>query len=209
MLRVFAVIVSFLVFTVLLYWGSPHFFPYLDPHGEDNPIREELQKIHSPAKNFSLPYWDKDKNLSLESLKGKPIFLHFWATWCFPCIEEFPELIQVAEQYKDSDLQFVAISLDKNKEDIQRFFMRYPKLQKAKQYFHILMDRTSEVAYQYNAHMHVPKTFLIDRKLILQYQLNGAQAWASPHFVPYYEKLLRKERYSEPARNGKPIGKRD
>ena len=191
MIRFFTVTFCFLLLTVLLYWIGGYLLPYLVPHGENNPIREEIYKIHSPAKDFSLPYWNKNKSLSLKTLKGKPIFLHFWATWCFPCIEEFPEIIQIAERYKNSDLQFVAISLDQNKQDIQRFFMRYPKLQKAKEYFHILIDTKSKIAYQYNAHRHVPKTFLIDRNFILQYQLAGAQPWTSPQFKTYYDKLFQ------------------
>src|SRR5204862_8243450 len=43
---------------------------------------------------------------------GRPLLVNFWATWCDPCREEFPELVKVDGDYRDKGLNFVAISLD-------------------------------------------------------------------------------------------------
>jgi thiol-disulfide isomerase/thioredoxin len=61
------------------------------------------------------------RELNLESLKtllqrgGKqprPLLVNFWATWCDPCREEFPDLVQINKDYKARGLEFVTISLD-------------------------------------------------------------------------------------------------
>lgn len=46
----------------------------------------------------------------IENRDGRPLFINFWATWCIPCVEEFPDIVKLANQYKDVD--FVGVSLD-------------------------------------------------------------------------------------------------
>ncbi len=55
---------------------------------------------------------------SLKDLKGKVLYIDVWATWCGPCIKEFPYLKKLIEDYKDKDIEFVSISIDsKNQYD--------------------------------------------------------------------------------------------
>lgn len=46
------------------------------------------------------------------SMNGKVVLYNFWATWCKPCVKEFPELIKLYNNYKDKDFVIVFISLD-------------------------------------------------------------------------------------------------
>lgn len=48
----------------------------------------------------------------LESRKGKVVLLNFWATWCKPCVKEFPELMKLYSAYKDKGFELVFLSLD-------------------------------------------------------------------------------------------------
>lgn len=52
---------------------------------------------------------------SLESLKGKYVYIDVWATWCGPCLREIPHLIQLEKDYKDKNVQIVGISIDEEK----------------------------------------------------------------------------------------------
>ena len=61
------------------------------------------------------------REINLEGLKkiiqrdpkdNRPLLLNFWATWCDPCREEFPDLVKLDADYKDKGLNFIAISLD-------------------------------------------------------------------------------------------------
>ena len=44
--------------------------------------------------------------------RARPLLVNFWATWCVPCREEFPDLVKVREQYKSDQLDFILVSLD-------------------------------------------------------------------------------------------------
>jgi thiol-disulfide isomerase/thioredoxin len=44
--------------------------------------------------------------------RARPLLVNFWATWCVPCREEFPDLLKIREQYPDDKLDFVLVSLD-------------------------------------------------------------------------------------------------
>ena len=59
---------------------------------------------------------ENDHIYNVSKLKGKWIFLDFWASWCAPCIKEFPELKRIYDNYKMRNFEIVGISIDKNKE---------------------------------------------------------------------------------------------
>lgn len=49
----------------------------------------------------------------LDRLRGKPVVVHFWATWCAPCIKEMPELEAFYEKYRDRGVEVLALSEDR------------------------------------------------------------------------------------------------
>jgi thiol-disulfide isomerase/thioredoxin len=53
--------------------------------------------------------WLKDK---IQNRNGKLLFINFWATWCVPCKEEFPDLVKIYNENKNSDFEFLSISVD-------------------------------------------------------------------------------------------------
>jgi len=48
----------------------------------------------------------------LDSMKGSIVVVDLWATWCIPCIERFPKMVEMSERYADSGVRFVSLSLD-------------------------------------------------------------------------------------------------
>ncbi len=54
--------------------------------------------------------------LIMDSTKGKVTLVNFWATWCPPCVKEFPELVKLYNNYKDKDFRLLFVSLDDNTE---------------------------------------------------------------------------------------------
>jgi thiol-disulfide isomerase/thioredoxin len=67
----------------------------------------------SPTFNFEN---QKGGKTSLESLKGKYVYIDVWATWCGPCIKEIPFLEKVEEKYQEKNIVFVSISIDNSKD---------------------------------------------------------------------------------------------
>lgn len=52
------------------------------------------------------------KPVSLESFRGKVVLLDFWATWCEPCLEELPDLVNLHRKYADKGFALVGVSMD-------------------------------------------------------------------------------------------------
>ena len=100
------------------------FYDYLDPKVKSSyfgiAVGEYAGKAGklsagNPAPEFEL--YDMDGNkYNLANLRGKKILLHFWSSWCAPCIKEAPELIQLSTENKEH-LIVINISLDTKKEN--------------------------------------------------------------------------------------------
>ena len=69
--------------------------------GVVNPNTEVLETKEKAAYDFTL---DKMSGgvLDVEDLKGKVVFINFWATWCPPCIAEMPSIQKLYDKYKDN-----------------------------------------------------------------------------------------------------------
>lgn len=98
-------------------------------HGERTTMRSTGTREPSPAPDFSLSDL-AGQNLQLLSYRGKVVLLDFWATWCDPCREEIPHLIELQNKYGEQGLQIIGVSMDDGPEPVrdfyQRFKMNYP-----------------------------------------------------------------------------------
>ncbi|MDX8381973.1 MAG: TlpA disulfide reductase family protein [Ghiorsea sp.] len=76
-----------------------------------------------PVVSHSVEYQWKDakgEQVSLDAYKGKPVLLHFWASWCPPCRAEMPAMSKWAEAHPE--VQVVMISLDSDQADAEAFY---------------------------------------------------------------------------------------
>jgi thiol-disulfide isomerase/thioredoxin len=62
----------------------------------------------------------------LESLVGKPVLIHYWATWCEPCKEDFAELKKMHDKYASKGLVIVGISLDREPDELNAYLKQNP-----------------------------------------------------------------------------------
>jgi len=66
--------------------------------------------VGSQAPGFDLSHLSGKGTVSLASLRGRPVVLNFWASWCGPCREEFPEFHELAQRHRGDDLAIVGIT---------------------------------------------------------------------------------------------------
>jgi thiol-disulfide isomerase/thioredoxin len=104
-------------------------------------------------------------------LRGKIVFLSFWATWCGPCVHELPDVQRLFEQYQDR-VTFVAVNVD-NGEDVA------PAVRAFKNRFGLGMpialdDGSASRAYRVDT---IPRTVIINREGRIAKSLDGARSY--------------------------------
>ena len=89
----------------------------------------QVASVGAPAPAFSEPTV-AGPTLSMDSLKGKPVFIDFFATWCPPCNEEAPDVQNIAQTYKAAGLQVVGVDVLENaakaKQFVDQHHLTYP-----------------------------------------------------------------------------------
>ena len=95
--------------------------------------------------------------VSLADLKGQVVMINFWASWCGPCRQEFPALDQIYAKYKPMGFTLVAINVESEKADAEKFLAATPAS------FPILFDPDNKVSGSYGVSA-MPTTVLVDRQ---------------------------------------------
>ncbi|MCW9014758.1 MAG: TlpA family protein disulfide reductase [Gammaproteobacteria bacterium] len=98
-----------------------------------------------------------DGSIQLSSLKGKIVYLDFWASWCKPCKKSFPWLNEIKYLYKDQGLEVLAINLDKDRAAANKFLQQMPAN------FPVAFDANGKSAASFQV-TGMPSSYLIDRK---------------------------------------------
>jgi cytochrome c biogenesis protein CcmG/thiol:disulfide interchange protein DsbE len=146
-----AVIIAALIvfgFLGLLVWGMLNKEPITGLSG--------VTMVNRSAPDFSLTTF-KGATISLEDMRGKPIVINFWASWCPPCRIEAPLLERTWRAYKNRGLIFLGVNIQDRKEDalnyMREFDITYPNGP----------DPTGEITIDYGV-SGLPVTFFISRK---------------------------------------------
>ncbi len=107
------------------------------------------------------------KTTKLSALKGRPVVLSFWASWCGPCRKELPALAVLAA--KRSDVQFLAVNVDRDRAPAEKF------LKELKLPLPIAFDPDSSVVSQFEVVV-MPTMFMVDKNGTVKFRKTGFSA---------------------------------
>jgi peroxiredoxin len=135
-------------------------------------------QVGKPAPDFTVS--DGVSTVHLASYRGQVVLLNFWATWCGPCVEELPSLLDLHHQ--QPGLVILAVSIDEDPLAYTRFISRR----------HVdlitVRDPAESAARLFHTEMW-PETYVIDRQGVIRRKFIGSQDWSSPEIRAYLKTL--------------------
>ena len=136
-------------------------------------------RIGETAPDFTLT--DSQHTVTLSQLRGKPVILNFWASWCPPCVEEMPSMVELQRQLGDR-ATILAVSVDSD-ENAYKQFVRDHNVDLL-----TIRDPRQTASTLYGT-FKFPETFVIDKDGKIVRKFIGATNWTSPDVVEYFKKL--------------------
>ncbi|MCP4204539.1 MAG: redoxin domain-containing protein [bacterium] len=133
-------------------------------------LRFDPRTIPSPLIGTQAPVFELEdldgETVSLSDLRGQPVLINFWATWCQPCVVEHPVLVDGARRYQGR-AKFLGIIYQDEREKIERF------MRLRGNWGSTLVDPESKVALAYGVYG-APETFILDRNGKIVEKVTGA-----------------------------------
>ncbi|MDE3105975.1 MAG: TlpA family protein disulfide reductase [Acidobacteriota bacterium] len=131
-----------------------------------------------PAPLFSVA--DGTHTVDLAQLRGRVVVLNLWASWCAPCVEELPSLLEL--QHRLPQVTVIGISQDEDADAYQHFLTQHHVD------FVTVRDPSLRINKLYGT-VQIPETYVIDRNGILRRKFVSAQNWTSPEILDYLGRL--------------------
>jgi peroxiredoxin len=137
-------------------------------------------RIGTAAPDFTVQ--DSDRKVTLDQFHGQVVVLNFWATWCPPCVEEVPSLVEMQRRMKAKGVTVLAVSVDVDKNAYERFVKDHN--------VNLLTvrdpDQKSPALY---GTFKFPETYVIDRNGVMRRKFIGAVDWTEPEITDFLGKL--------------------
>ncbi|MFN2490832.1 MAG: TlpA disulfide reductase family protein [Actinomycetota bacterium] len=122
----------------------------------------------SAAPNFELPLLDGSGKLTDEDLRGKPVVINFWASWCIPCREEAPLLEKTWRAYSDQGVVFLGVNIKDAESDAKRFVEEFDLT------YPIVRDLDQGLTRDFGV-KGLPETFFVDHRWTFIEAISGAE----------------------------------
>jgi cytochrome c biogenesis protein CcmG/thiol:disulfide interchange protein DsbE len=170
--------VVFLVILVL--FGALSIIGYF---AKERAVLNKTVVVGGQAPGFSLPS-PEGRRISLSDFRGKVVLVHFWATWCPPCVEELPALDALFRAVANKEVKVLAVSLDEGGADAVAAFLKRHALT-----LPVLLDPERTVAGLYGT-FKLPETYIVDRRGVVRYKAIGPRDWGDPAMKKIVQGLL-------------------
>lgn len=144
----------------------------------------ETEVVKNGAVSEGLSFVDIDnKTISLNDLKGKVVFLNFWATWCPPCRAEMPSIDEMKKSFKDNDnIVFLFVDVD-NKIEQSTKYVKDKNLD-----LHVVVAKGAiPSTYLGNA---IPTTVVLDKNGNIAEKVEGSMDYNTPEVIKGLQQLM-------------------
>ena len=135
-----------------------------------------------PVRDFNLNLLD-GSSVRLSDLKGKVIFLNFWATWCPPCRAEMPSMEVLHQRFKAQGLEMIAVNMRENRARVAGFMSDH------KLTFPAALSPDGRIGNAYGI-QYLPTTLIIDRNNEIIISFIGTKEWDTPEVITAFGLLL-------------------
>jgi cytochrome c biogenesis protein CcmG/thiol:disulfide interchange protein DsbE len=136
--------------------------------------------IGTSAPNFTVE--DAQNSVTLSQFHGQIVVLNFWATWCPPCVEEMPSLVEMQRRMKAKGVTVVAVSIDVDDGAYHQFVKDHGVN------LLTVRDPDQKTAKLYGTRGW-PETYIIDRNGVMRRKFIGAVDWTDPEITDFLNKL--------------------
>jgi cytochrome c biogenesis protein CcmG, thiol:disulfide interchange protein DsbE len=137
-------------------------------------------RIGSQAPDFTVQ--DSQTKITLSQYRGQVVVLNFWATWCPPCVEEIPSLVEMQKRMKSKGVTVIAVSVDVDENAYKQFVKDHN--------VNLLTVRDpNQKSNQLYGTFKFPETYVIDRKGIMRRKFIGGVDWTEPEITEFLGKL--------------------
>lgn len=161
---------------LVLIFGAAWIYLTASPEGLQSP-----DKLVTPQKGFLAPDFTlitaENHQFTLSDLKGKPVLINLWASWCVPCRTEMPAIQKVYEDYKNEG--FIVLAVNTTNQDSRTAAINFADEHGLT--FPILFDVDGRVSKSYRLRA-LPSSFFVDNQGVIQEVIIGG---------PMAEALLR------------------
>jgi len=152
-----------------------------------------------PAPDFTLTALDGSK-VKLSDLRGQLVFVNFWATWCPPCRDEMPGMVELGKALSakyPGKFKMVAVSVDESTNPVHEFFAAPPYGGVAATGLTVVMDEDQAVSKAYYCkgrgeceELKFPETYIVDPTGKLVGYMVGPRDWSKPAARELLERLI-------------------
>ncbi len=118
------------------------------------------------APDFTLPALENGDSIKLSELRGNVVVVNFWASWCIPCRQEHPVLLEASRTYTPRGVKFVGIAYNDKPDDSRRWLDELGKS------YPSLVDAGARTAIDFGV-TGVPETFVLDKQGVVAFKKFG------------------------------------